>query len=163
MKRFNLHRYRVLEILALHAETMNELRRRKITKSANGPLADYAEHLVCKALKLDPASNSTKGYDATDKRGNKYEIKARRQTMMSNPNRFSAIRDLEQNHFKYIVAVLFDEAFLVNRAVILPISAVKKLASWQAHVNAWILPVHEALWSHSQAKDITTLLKKKQL
>jgi len=158
MKKIKLISLSILEVLELHAATMSELRRRKVTKSSNGPLADYAEHIVCKALKLRPAVNSTKGYDATDVRDAKYEIKARRQTALSKPSRFSALRDLEHHHFDYLVAVLFAEDFKVKRAVVLPRTAIKRLAFRQEHVNAWILPLQDSLWTQTGAKDITARL-----
>ena len=70
------------EVLRLFSETIEELGRRGLTRSKNNPVADYAEHLVCKAFSLRSAENSTKGYDAVDDDGKKYEIKARRHSCL---------------------------------------------------------------------------------
>ncbi|MGE0273690.1 MAG: hypothetical protein AB7H88_11740 [Vicinamibacterales bacterium] len=66
------------EVLKLHCEVLEELRRRGITRSANNPVADYTEVLVAAALELDLEAPSSSGYDAIDKRGRKYQIKGRR-------------------------------------------------------------------------------------
>ena len=68
---------KVLELLSFYAQTIDELFNRGIVRSANSPVSDYAEHLVCNALSLEAAPPSTKGFDATDNKGIRYEIKAR--------------------------------------------------------------------------------------
>jgi hypothetical protein len=152
----------VLDLLALHSGILDELRRRSVLRTANNPVADYAELLVCSALSLTPAPNSEKGYDATDSDGRRYEIKARRQTKRSKPTRFSAIRGLEEGHFDYLVAVLFKEDFRIHRAAILTPEAVAKRVFWQKHVNGWILPLNDSLWNDSVLQDITARLQEIQ-
>lgn len=158
-KRSSLTKMSISELLGLYSGILDELCDRNILRTVNNPAADYAEYLVCKALSLTPAAKSTKGYDATDGSGNKYEIKARRLTHRSHPKRFSAIRKLEENHFDYLVAVLFEEDFLVHRALVLQKSYITKKAFWQGHVSAWILPIDEGLWSTKDGEDITSKMR----
>jgi hypothetical protein len=146
----------VLDLLGRYSEIMQELRRREITRTGNNPVADYAERLACTALKLSQASSSTKGYDATDNRGFRYEIKARRATPRSKPTRFSAIRDLPAKHFTHLVAIVFEEDFRVRHAAIITHAVVAQVAFKQDHVNGWILPISESLWSRSGVEDVTT-------
>ena len=68
------------ELLALYDTVLDTLRARGTTRSANNPVADYAEGLYAKALKLELVGKSTTGYDGTDPAGKKIEIKARRIT-----------------------------------------------------------------------------------
>lgn len=91
----------VLQILGLYSQILEELCSRGVLRSVNNPAADYAEYLCCRALSLQRTPKSTKGYDATDANGNKYEIKARRLTSRSHPTRFSAIRELEQDNLTF--------------------------------------------------------------
>jgi hypothetical protein len=93
-KRSSLTKMSISELLGLYSGVLDELCDRNILRTINNLAADYAEYLVSKALSLAPAAKSTKGYDATDEHGNKYEIKARRLTHRSHPTRFSAIRKL---------------------------------------------------------------------
>lgn len=133
-----------------------------MTRSKNNPVADYAEHLVCKAFSLTPAEKSTKGYDATDRTGQKYEIKSRRYNAGSKPTHFSALRDLETQHFDILVAVLFSQDFSVQRGVFLPYATVRKVAFRQEHVNGWILSIRDSLWSADGVVDVTEALRKAQ-
>lgn len=151
-----------LEILNLYSQILEELCTRGILRSVNNPAADYAEYLCSRALHLKPAAKSTKGFDATDTQGHRYEIKARRLTKRSKPTRFSAIRKIEENHFDYLIAVVFSEDFSVNRAAVFPREVIRKKAFWQAHVNGWILPLKEDLWSLPGVRDVTTKLRKVQ-
>ena len=81
---------------------------------------------------------------------------------MSHPTRFSAIRKLEEEHFDFLVAVLFDEGFKVSRARVLPRATVIDRTFWQAHVNGWILPIHDDLWKTGKGIDVTSKLRKIQ-
>jgi hypothetical protein len=151
-----------LNLLGLYADILTELYERGVVRSVNNPAADYAEFLVAKALSLTPSPKSTKGFDAIDESGRKYEIKSRRQTRRSRPTRFSAIRGLEEDHFDYLVAVLFEESFLVYRAIVLPQDYVALKAYRQEHVNAWILPISDELWNAPVGRDITAELRRLQ-
>ena len=142
-----------------YAEILGELQRRGIVRSTNSPVSDYAEVLVCEALKLKRAPASAKGYDATDSRGRKYEIKGRRPTL-SNPSRqLSAIRDLDGGHFDFLVPVLFDEKFAVLRACKIPAAAAKAAARYRKHVNAWIVHARDTLLGQTGVVDITERVK----
>ena len=148
-----------LELLQLHATVLSTLCSRGVLRSVNNPAADYAEYLVRLALRLQSAPPSTKGYDLVDSRGKRYEVKARRYTSRSKPTRFSAIRQLEAQHFHFLVVVLFDEDFTVRRGIVLPYGYVRRKAFLQAHVNGWILPLDEELLSRGSGRDVTTLLR----
>jgi hypothetical protein len=150
------------EILSLFADIIEELGRRGLTRSKNNPVADYAEHLVCKAFSLTSAEKSTKGYDATDSTGKKYEIKSRRKSPRSNPTRFSAIRDLQHRHFDFLVAVLFSQDFTVMRAALITYDRVLGLTFRQEHVNGWILPIRDSVWSADGVVDVTARLRRIQ-
>jgi hypothetical protein len=156
---FTLDQLETLDLLGLYSDILTELYERGVVRSVNNPAADYAEFLVTKTLSLTPAPKSTKGYDATDGSGRKYEIKSRRVTRRSRPTRFSAIRGLTEGHFDYLVAVLFEESFLVQRAMVFPQIYITQKAYRQDHVNAWILPINDELWNSATGTDITTTLR----
>jgi hypothetical protein len=96
------------------AAIMVELRQCGVIRSTNNPVSDYAEFLLCEALELKRAPGSTKGYDAKDKRGRRYEIKSRRLTVENPSRQLSAIRDMEREHFDFLAIVLFSSDFLVT-------------------------------------------------
>lgn len=147
------------EVLALHVRVMHELRRRGLSRTGNNLVADLAEHLVERALNLKLETNSRTGFDATDAKGQRYEIKARRSTRTSRPTHLSALRGLHLRHFDRLVAVLFDEDFSVSRAVVLPFEAAQTLAVHRAHVNAHLISFKN-LWACSDAEDVTGTMVK---
>jgi hypothetical protein len=145
------------ELLILHAEVSAELCARGVCRSGNNPVADYAEGLAAKALGLQLAKESTTGFDATDSSGLRYEIKARRITTTSKATMLSAIRGLENKHFDLLIAVVFNEDYTVNRAVMIPHKTVEKIARFRKHVNAHILMLRD-IWKAEDARDITAKL-----
>jgi hypothetical protein len=147
------------DLLALYRGVLRELRRRRVVRSTNSPVADYAEYLVVKALSLGLAPKSTKGYDATDAQGQRYEIKGRRLTAHNRSRQLSVIRGLRERHFAYLAGVLFDERFSVLRACLLPIKIVEQEAVYREHVNGWILHLRDSLWELEGVDDITSAVR----
>jgi len=136
----NLNRITTSKLLGLYASVVNELRRRRVVRSANNPVADYAESLAIKALGLKLAPKSAPGYDATDTRGERYEIKGRRLTAHNKPTHFSAIRGLDKEHLTYLIGVLLGEDFSVLRAALVPVDVVKEQARYRKHINGGCFP-----------------------
>ena len=143
-------------LLRLYGDLLRELVRRGVCRSKNNPVADIAETLVSRALHLRLMEKSTKGYDAVDELGKRYEIKARRLTP-DNPSRMlSVLRDCEGKHFEYLAGILFRQDFSVQRACLIPLDVVLAKAPFRKHVNGRILELKNELWDESGVIDITT-------
>jgi hypothetical protein len=151
-----------LELMRLHAMVMEELAERKVIRTRNNPVADYAELLVCRALSLKRAGRSTKGYDAEDCEGNRFEIKSRRLSKGMRSQVLSPIRDLDGEHFQQLVVVVFADDYSVARAFCLPRERIAAHGAYRKHVNGWMIPLRASLWSDSQAVDITAKLRASQ-
>ena len=135
---------------------MAELRKRKVMRSTNSPVSDYAEWLAAKALGLDLVPPSTAGHDAADRRTKKrYEIKARRIALGSKPTMLSAIRGLKEKYFDYLLVVLFDSDFAVQRAALIPHRLVQEVTVYRKHVNGHIVMLRDALWGRPEVEDVT--------
>jgi hypothetical protein len=91
-----LQRLPIFELLAQYANIMEELRRRGVIRSSNNPVADYAEYLCEKALSLKRTGKSAKGFDATDSKGRRYQIKGRRLTTHSASRQLGVLRELNE-------------------------------------------------------------------
>jgi hypothetical protein len=142
-------------VLNLYSEILRELVRRKACRSTNNPVADIAELLVVEALDLTPAAKSTKGYDAVDLSGKRYEIKGRRLTA-DNPSRMlSAIRDCDAGHFDYLAGVLFREDFSFAKACLVPFDVVLRRSTYRKNVNAHIFELKDELWNTTGVVDIS--------
>ena len=126
-------------LLSDWAAIQAELHRRRVVRTANNPVADYAEHLVARALRLSLVPSSTAGYDALNARGTRYEIKARRITSKGKATMFGTIRRLREKRFDHLVAVVFEEDFQVAWARLIPREIVVKHATYRPHINGWVL------------------------
>jgi len=146
------------ELLLTYSQILRELKSRQVARSANNPVGDLAETLFIRAFRLALVKGSNKGYDAydpKDKENSRYQIKGRR-IAADNPSRqLSQIRDLQNDHFDYLVGVLFDEDFRLIRACVIPIATVRLLAKKQDWVNAWRLELRDGLWKRPEVRDVT--------
>jgi hypothetical protein len=146
----------VQDLLELHGELLEELKRRRVCRSSNNPVADYTEWLVASALSLKLSGNSQSGYDAVDTAGNRFQIKGRRLASPSDPPQLSVIRDLEKNKFDYLVAVIFDARFRVNYAAQVPHAVVQRRAVFNTHQRGHILHLKRIILEDEGVKDLTT-------
>jgi len=128
------------DLLQLYGRLMEKLRQRKLIRSSNNPVSDYAEKIVCEKLKLSIQGKSSKGYDAIDeKSGIKYQIKARRVTKHNKSRQLGVIRNLDQKLFDYLIAVIFDESFKPIEIWRIPRETIPKYARYSQHQNGHIL------------------------
>ena len=94
-----------LELLQTRGAVIAELRRRGVVRTANNPIGDYTEWLVCNRLGLEIQGNNQAAFDAVDPQsGDRYQIKGRRSS--GNTVQFSSIRNLETHGFDFVVAVV---------------------------------------------------------
>ncbi len=149
----------VSDLLRLHAEVLDELRRRQVLRSANGPAGDYGELLFCRAFGWMPQPNSARGFDAVDKHGVRYQIKCRRITAFNTSRQLSFIRNLPDRPFDILAGVLLDEAFRVTRAALIPVEIVQSHARYVGHVNAWRIILRDAVWTFPGVSDVTESLR----
>jgi hypothetical protein len=148
------------QLLNTFSDVLEELRQRKIMRTANNPVADYAEFLVAKALDLTLLENSTAGHDAVDDSGKRFEIKSRRIRPGATSVQLSALRGLDARKFDVLAAVLFSDRFEVERACLIPFDVVKARAAYVAHVNAWNLILRPSLWNATGVEDFTEIVRR---
>jgi hypothetical protein len=145
----------VAELLALHAQIGEELRKRGVVRSANNPTGDLAEHLFCVAFGWQQAPNSERGYDATGSDGTRYQIKGRRIHRRNKSRQLSAIRDLAGGHFDILAAVLFDDDYNVTRAALIPRTIVETRSTYIAHTNSNKFMLLDQIWLLDNVEDVT--------
>ena len=145
-------------LLRLYAEILEELRQRGVTRSTNNPVADYTEYLVARSLKLERKGNSASGYDAVDAQGNRYQIKGRRVTPQNLSTELSAIRNLPERPFDFLVAVVYRPDFTVDYAGIVPHEVVSDLATYVLHTNAYRFLMKRSVLDDPRVKDVTSVI-----
>ncbi|WP_286339103.1 hypothetical protein [Ferrimonas sp. YFM] len=154
-----LRDFPIKKLLKLQSTVIEELKRRKVVRTKNNPVGDYAEWLVAKNLGLELAKNSSAGHDGVDSDGTKIQIKGRRITSDNHSRQLGAIRRYADKDFDQLIAVIFDEDYEVIDAVQIPHEVVGEYASYRAHVNAHILHLRGPLLTDSRVKCIKHLLK----
>jgi len=148
-----------IQLLEEYGALMEELRRRKIVRSSNNPLSDYAELLFCTAFTWSRKGNSEAGCDAIDAQGIRYQIKARRLTPHNGSRQLSAIRKLDSKPFDFLAGLLVDARFAILKAVIVPCSVVVKRSVHVAHTNSWKFMLQDEVWSLPSCRDVTAELR----
>ena len=146
----------VLELLQTHQAIIDELRHRRVVKTNNPPIGDYTEWLVSKRLGLTIQSNSHAALDGIDAQGVRYQIKSRRSAASS--VQFSAIRNLEEHGFDFVIAVAFNSDYSLRFALKISYEVVPTLARYQDHTNAHILRLTNRTAEQEGVEDITPLL-----
>lgn len=146
-------------LLRQYAETIDALRLTGVVRSKNNPVADYAEWLVAHALGLTLVAKSSKGHDAVDADGRRYEVKARRVTGDNGSRQLSAIRRLDECHFDWLVGVLFAKDFSVMRAAKIPRSVVCEHVTLSKHTNASKFILRDQVWSLAGVEDLTDVIR----
>jgi hypothetical protein len=154
----DLSGHAVGDLLRLYAELLDELRRRGVTRSANNPVADYTEHLVSTKLGLTLGGNSASGFDAVDSDGRRYQIKGRRLTAQNRSTELSAIRNLPDRQFDFLIAVVFGPDFTVDYGAQVPFEVVEALAKYSEHTNAYRFLMRRSVLNDPRVTDITSRL-----
>lgn len=147
----------IAELLALHAAVMEELRERKVLRSANNPTGDLAEYRFCAAFGWTQAANSVKGFDAMGDDGTRYQIKARRIVLPTGSRELSAIRDLEG--FDILAGALFEADYRVMRAALIPAAVVRNHSTFYGHTNSHKFMLRDAIWDTPGVVDATEQLR----
>ena len=145
-----------VELLQTHSAVIAELRRRGVVKTKNNPIGDYTEWLVCNRLGFQVKGNSQRAFDAIDLQGIRYQIKGR--CSDANSVRFSAIRNLEQHGFDFVIAVIFNDDYSVRLAAMVSHDSVPALARYQAHTNSHNLILTKTAVEKDGVQDISQLL-----
>lgn len=147
------------QLLFLHAEVADELRKRGITRSSNNPTGDLAEYLFCKAFQWSSADNSHANIDAVGPDNLRYQIKGRRITRFNKSRQLSAIRDMAGSHFDYLAGVLFREDYTVFRAALVPHAVALTHATFVQHTNSHRFLLRDDIWRAAGVRDVTSELK----
>ncbi len=161
MAEFDWEGLTVPELLRCFADILDELKERKVVRTRNNPVGDYAEWLLTQRLGLLLERNSKRGYDATDPSGKRYQIKSRRLDQTNESKQLSVIRNLDANEFDYLVGVLFNRDFTVKEAYKIPHSVIREHASFSEHQNGYILHLRGEVLTAPGVENITEVLGKR--
>lgn len=135
------------------AAVMREMHTRKLIRSWNNPVADYAERIVADRLNLTLAGKSAQGYDATDSDEQvRYQIKSRRLTPENQSRQLGVIRKLEDNEFDFLIAAIFDEELKLSEMWRIPHQVIKDFAAYVPTLNGHRITLRSPLTSHDSVR-----------
>jgi hypothetical protein len=155
----NFAEYSSQALLEFHSQIVEELHTRGILRTSNNPVGDLAEHLFCIAYGVQPEKNSSAGVDAIGPDGIRYQIKSRRCSPQDKSRQLSAIRNLADAHFDFLVGVIFSLDYRIQRAALIPYAVVNKLATPDNHINGHRFLLKEDVWNVAGVQDITEKLR----
>ena len=148
----NLEQMAEVELLRTYTGVIDELMRRGVVRTRNAPIGDYTEWLVCSHLGLEMQANSKAAFDASDANGIHYQIKGRRSEKQS--DQFSVIRNLEENGFHFLIAIVFNNDWSIRLAVKIPHEVVARRAAYSGYVNGHILTFTDKIIAEPGVIDI---------
>ena len=150
---------KVSTLLQAHAAIIDELRDRKIVRSSNAPVGDYAELLFKNAFSWTLENNSASGHDATDAGGARYQIKGRRIKARNGSRQLSFIRRLPDKTFDFLAGVLFNADYSIRRAAIVPHVLLEPRCRFSKHTNGWLFKLEDDVWDMGGVRDVTIELR----
>ena len=150
------------KLLETYATVMEELKQRGAIRSYNNPVSDYAEFMVSRTLNLELSGGSNKGFDARDRHGIRYQIKARRLDGKSS-RQLGVFRSLDKNPFDVAIVVLFNHEFQPAEVYRIPIAAIKRHGRFSRHVNGWIVQATPPLTTDGRVRNITRRFIEKRM
>lgn len=159
MKTFNPKACSAAELLAVHSAVLDELCARNVLRSRNNPTGDYAEWLVADKLSLTLAPKSSKGFDATDAYGKRFQIKGRRADPKLQAPLLGTIRDFDTGNFDYLVAVVFNLDWGVRSAAKIAHADLGDLLKFRKHVNGHDMRLGSSIFRNYRVSDITNVLR----
>lgn len=132
------------ELLAAYESILAELRERKIVRTNDAPLGQWAEWLARDVLSGTLEPNSKKGFDLVTPEGRKIQVKARlvRDEKKRSERLLSVFRSFD---FDDCLVLLFDEKYEVRKAVLLSAKDVEAHARRSKHVNGHLLFATDAI------------------
>lgn len=147
-----------LELLKLHGEILQELKRQGVVKTRNQPIADYSKWLVRTRLNLKEVKNPNEKYDAYDNSGIKYLVRSR-QVIGDNLALFSVIRKIEERNFDYVVVITYDEEYKIADAYKIPIDILIKEVDYNDYQNGYIIKLRDLDLNDKRITDVKSILE----
>jgi len=138
---------------------MRELRSRGVVRSYNNPVSDIAEWLAAKAFNLTLAGKSEAKFDAIAQDGTRYQIKSRRITPENPSTRLGVVRHLDERGFEFLLALYFDENFVLTAAYCVPHDAVREHSLWSNAQKGHVLHAKEALVNDARCENVLAMFE----
>jgi len=145
------------ELLRQFSAILTELKRRRVVRSMNNPVADLAEGMAAAVLGGTLAPGSERDYDVAVGDGVhaiRYQVKARRLNADNQSRQLGALRGMDRKGFDFLVGILFAEDFTPIRGAVIPWEVVKARSTYRPHTNAWVFHLRDDVWAVPGVTDL---------
>ncbi len=149
----------VLELLRSYANSIDALHERGVIRTRN-VVGCYAAHLFARAMRWTLENNASRGFDAHDADGLRYQIKARRITRSNTSTQLGDLPAGDVQEFDALAEIVFKEDFTVLRAAVIPTHALLKMRTKNAARPRFYL--REAVMIAPDVVDVTGALSAAQ-
>lgn len=154
----NLQQLSIIKLLQLYDSILDELIQRKVIRTNNNPVGDYAEWLVAQKFGLELANCSKTGYDGISNSNIRYQIKSRRNHPSNESRQLNVIRKFDDNSFDFLIAILFNKDFSIKEAYKLPHDVIPNYANFNKHQNGYRTVLPKNIANDPDVEDISKIL-----
>lgn len=151
MARYQPQKQNTRELLRDWAGIMRTLRARDVIRTNNNPIGDIAEAIVHQHYGGQRGSFSQAGWDVLTDDGERLQVKAIRRLPDTRRRNLSPIRDRD---YDYVIVVLFDENFAIERGLRLSRDLVERLFPHKPYVNGRIITVTNRLLANPEVEQV---------
>jgi hypothetical protein len=146
-------------LLQLNASIGDELRAREICRTSNNPIGDVAEYLFHRTFGWTLESNSKAGFDALCPKRGKIQIKSRRLSLQNPSRQAGDIRNLDKGLFDFLAGVVFDHAYGIHVAMLIPHRLIVAQATNIQYNRSSRIYLRDDWLDVSGVEDLTTQLR----
>lgn len=151
----------VLAILRRYTSIKDELTALGVLRTGN-IVGEYGEWLFARAFGWRLTPPSERSHDAVDDAGLRYQIKARQDVGRGGAHQLGIIRDMVDDGWTAIAAVIFERDFAVRLAVIAPREVVAERVVFSGHQRGHILRLDQGVIGDARVRDVTRELRAAQ-
>jgi hypothetical protein len=152
---------RVLAILGRYTAVKDELTALGVLRTGN-IVGEYGEWLFARAFGWRLTPPSEKSHDAVDDGGLRYQIKARQDAGRGGAHQLGIIRNMADDGWTAIAAVIFERDFAARLAVIGPREVVAERAVFSGHQHGHTVRLDQGLIRDPRVRDVTADLRAAQ-
>jgi hypothetical protein len=123
-------------------------------------VGEYGEWLFARTFDWTLAPPSEKSHDATDASGIRFQIKARRDSGRGGTLQLGIMRNLSEDGWDKLAAIIFERDFEVRKAVIAPRDVIAEQAVYSGHQRGHLIHLNAQLSGNRRVLDVTERLRK---
>lgn len=158
LREFDVSSFGARELFSLHLKVLDQLQKHKGLRLCNRSIGQFGEWLMIRKLDLLSADDSDKAFfDAKDRHGKKYLVRGSNETAYKRSWKFVIARDLMEQHFDFLLAVVLKDDGDVRYAAKVPHHVITRLAPYKKSEQGHVFALSGKSFSDPEIEDLTTV------